>query len=170
MSIKNLFVFFMSVYFIASCQSYHIQLHGDIYKPYCGGAKPTEEQEKGLVITASNRVYDVFDFLHNPDKVLKKIELDSNGNYLGEFKVGYYALKQVEKSWSIEKLKKYYSVMDTINYRYAGDKKITLWKEQLDYVFEVKKETAKSTNNFTMKEKCFVGLNPCFEYIGPKPR
>jgi hypothetical protein len=160
----------MSVYFIASCQSYHIQLHGDIYKPYCGGAKPTEEQEKGLVITASNRVYDVFDFLHNPDKVLKKIELDSNGNYLGEFKVGYYALKQVEKSWSIEKLKKYYSVMDTINYRYAGDKKITLWKEQLDYVFEVKKETAKSTNNFTMKEKCFVGLNPCFEYIGPKPR
>jgi hypothetical protein len=170
MSIQNLFVFFMSVYFIASCQSYHIQLHGDIYKPYCGGAKPTEEQEKGLVITASNRVYDVFDFLHNPDKVLKKIELDSNGNYLGEFKVGYYALKQVEKSWSIEKLKKYYSVMDTINYRYAGDKKITLWKEQLDYVFEVKKETAKSTNNFTMKEKCFVGLNPCFEYIGPKPR
>jgi hypothetical protein len=160
----------MSVYFIASCQSYHIQLHGDIYKPYCGGARPTQEQEKGLVITASNRVYDVFDFLHNPDKVLKKIELDSNGNYLGEFKVGYYALKQVEKSWSIEKLKKYYSVMDTINYRYAGDKKITLWKEQLDYVFEVKKETAKSTNNFTMKEKCFVGLNPCFEYIGPKPR
>ena len=170
MSIQSLFVFFISIYFIASCQSYHIQLHGDIYKPYCGGARPTEEQEKGLVITASNRVYDVFDFLHNPDKVLKKIELDSNGNYLGEFKVGYYALKQVEKSWSIEKLKKYYSVMDTINYRYAGDKKITLWKEQLDYVFEVKKETAKSTNNFTMKEKCFVGLNPCFEYIGPKPR
>ena len=119
---------------------------------------------------ASYKVYIVFDLLNKQDKVLKKIELDSNGNYFGEFKVGYYALKQVEKSWSIETLKKYYSVMDTINYRYAGDKKITIWKEQLDYVFEVKKETAKSTNNFTMKENCFVGLNPCFEYIGPKPR
>ena len=170
MSIQNLFVFFMSVYFISSCQSYHIQLHGDIYKPYCGGARPTEEQEKGLVITASNRVYDVFDFLHNPDKVLKKIELDSNGNYFGEFKVGHYALRQVEKSWSIEKLKKYYSVLDTVNYRYAGDKKIAIWKERLDYVFEVKEETSKSTYNFTLKENCFVGLNPCFEYIGPKPR
>jgi hypothetical protein len=170
MSIQNLFVFFMSVYFIASCQSYHIQLHGDIYKPYCGGARPTQEQEKGVVMPASYKVYIVFDLLNKQDKVLKKIELDSNGNYFGEFKVGYYALKQVEKSWSIETLKKYYSVMDTINYRYAGDKKITIWKEQLDYVFEVKKETAKSTNNFTMKENCFVGLNPCFEYIGPKPR
>jgi hypothetical protein len=170
MSIQNLFVFFMSVYFIASCQSYHIQLHGDIYKPYCGGARPTEEQEKGLVITASNTVFIVFDLSNNQKKAVKNIELDSNGNYFGEFKVGYYALKQVEKSWSIETLKKYYSVMDTINYRYAGDKKITIWKEQLDYVFEVKKETAKSTNNFTMKENCFVGLNPCFEYIGPKPR
>jgi hypothetical protein len=160
----------MSVYFIASCQSYHIQLHGDIYKPYCGGARPTEEQEKGLVITASNTVFIVFDLSNNQKKAVKNIELDSNGNYFGEFKVGYYALKQVEKSWSIETLKKYYSVMDTINYRYAGDKKITIWKEQLDYVFEVKKETAKSTNNFTMKENCFVGLNPCFEYIGPKPR
>jgi hypothetical protein len=170
MSIQNLFVFFLSVYFIASCQSYHIQLHGDIYKPYCGGARPTEEQEKGVVIAASNRIYDVFDYLHNPDKVLKKIELDSNGNCFGEFKVGYYALKQVEKSWSIETLKKYYSVNDTINYRYAGDKKITLWKEQLDYVFEVKKETPKNAFNFVLNEKCFVGLNPCFEYIGPKPR
>ena len=170
MSIQNLFVFFMSVYFISSCQSYHIQLHGDIYKPYCGGAKPTEEQEKGLVIAASNRVYYVFDFLHNPDKVLKKIELDSNGNYFGEFKVGHYALRQVEKSWSIETLKKYYSVLDTVNYRYAGDKKVTLWKERLDYVFEVKEETSKSTYNFVLKERCFVGLNPCFEYIGPKPR
>ena len=169
MSIQNLFVFFMSVYFIASCQSYNIELHGDIYKPYCGGARPTEEQEKGVVIAASNRVYDVFDYLHNPDKVLKKIELDSNGNCFGEFKVGYYALKQVEKSWSIETLKKYYSVNDTINYRYAGDKKITLWKEQLDYVFEVKKETPKNAYNFILKERCFVGLNPCFEYIGPKP-
>ena len=170
MSIQNLFVFFMSVYFISSCQSYHIQLNGDIYKPYCGGARPTEEQEKGLVITASNRVYDVFDFLHNPDKVLKKIELDSNGNYFGEFKVGHYALRQVEKSWSIETLKKYYSVLDTVNYRYAGDKKIAIWKERLDYVFEVKEETSKSTYNFVLKERCFVGLNPCFEYIGPKPR
>ena len=170
MRIQNLFVFFMSVYFIASCQSYHIQLHGDIYKPYCGGARPTEAQEKGVVIAASNRIYDVFDYLHNADKVLKKIELDSNGNCFGEFKVGYYALKQVEKSWSIETLKKYYSVNDTINYRYAGDKKITLWKEQLDYVFEVKKETPKNAFNFILNEKCFVGLNPCFEYIGPKPR
>jgi hypothetical protein len=170
MKIQNLFVFFMSVYFIASCQSYHIQLHGDIYKPYCGGARPTEEQEKGVVIAASNRVYNVFDYLHNPDKVLKKIDLDSNGNYFGEFKVGYYALQQVEKSWSIETLKKYYSVNDTINYRYAGDKKITLWKEQLDYVFEVKKEKPKNDFKFVLNEKCFVGLNPCFEYIGPKPR
>lgn len=75
MSIQNLFVFFMSVYFIASCQSYHIQLHGDIYKPYCGGARPTQEQEKGVVMPASYKVYIVFDLLNKQDKVLKKNSL-----------------------------------------------------------------------------------------------
>ena len=170
MSIQNLFVFFMSVYFIASCQSYHIQLHGDIYKPYCGGARPTEEQEKGFVIAASNSIFIVFDLSNNQKKAVKNIKLDSNGNYFGVLKEGRYVLKQVEKSWSTETLKNYYSVSDTINYRYAGEKKIAIWKEQLDYDFEVKKETSKSAYNFVLKERCFVGLNPCFEYIGPKPR
>ena len=156
--------------FISSCQSTHIQLHGTIHKPYCGGARPTEEQAQGITIAASEMVFSVFEQLGAGQKFIKNISLDESGNYFGVLKDGYYVLQQVEKSWSTETLKNYYSVSDTINYRYAGEKKIAIWKEQLDYDFEVKKETSKSAYNFVLKERCFVGLNPCFEYIGPKPR
>jgi hypothetical protein len=50
---------------ISACQATHIHLHGSIHKPYCGGARPTEEQAQGITIAASKMVFSVFgsDFL-----------------------------------------------------------------------------------------------------------
>ena len=38
--------------FISDCQATHIHLHGTIHKPYCGGARPTEEQAQASIALA----------------------------------------------------------------------------------------------------------------------
>lgn len=170
MSSQNLFAFFMSVYFIASCQSYQIQLHGDIYKPYCGGARPTMEQAQGITSPARNSTFILLKNKSNPATALDTIQLDDNGNFVGRYATGSYGLKRIEKSWQSEYIANYYFISDSINYQYKGSKAIELWKNQLDSEFEVIKKNKQQSLQFILKEKCFVGLNPCYDYIGPKPR
>ena len=55
------------------------------------------------------------------------------------------------------------------NYKYIGDKKLDQWTKETDFSFIVI-DSDSLIKGFVLKEKCFVGLNPCFEYIGPKPR
>jgi hypothetical protein len=52
-------------------------------------------------------------------------------------------------------------------YAFVGIEMLTAWKNTADFTMEVKEN---SEVKIELKEKCFVGLNPCMEYIGPKPR
>jgi hypothetical protein len=51
-------------------------------------------------------------------------------------------------------------------YAFVVVEKIKIWKSTPDFTMEIKENKAVKIE---LKEKCFVGLNPCMEYIGPKP-
>jgi hypothetical protein len=72
----------------------------------------------------------------------------------------YEQLKQLEIQQKFQK-------PDSELYAFVGIKQLETWKSTADFTFEVNDETNVS---ITLSEKCFVGLNPCMEYIGPKPR
>lgn len=155
--------------FISACQATHIHLHGTIHKPYCGGAKPTPLQAEGNVYSAAGMSLDLFCVDQDDNKKVERIILDDNGLWKGTLKKGQYILKQADKGLSLTALKVKYHLNDTLNYKYIGDKKLDQWTKETDFVFIV---VASDTlrKDFVLKEKCFVGLNPCFEYIGQKPR
>ena len=167
-ALKTLF-FILIMMLIASCSSQKIQLRVQAFKPYCGGAKPTPLQAEGTLYSAAGMTLELFGVDQGDNKKVERIILDDNGLWKGTLKKGQYILKQADKGLSLTALKVKYHLNDTLNYKYIGDKKLDQWTKETDFVFRV---VASDTlrKDFVLKEKCFVGLNPCFEYIGPKPR
>jgi hypothetical protein len=160
---------FTLILFLFSCSTQKVSVLVEVYKPYCGGAKPTPEMAKGSKIPFSNEKIAVY--IKNSDETLtpvflKWIVLDSFGKWKGSLKSGSYNLFRFEKTLSFTELEKKYRAPDNEMYGFVGEEKIIQWKETPDYTLEVSKETIVT---ITLSEKCFVGLNPCMEYIGPKP-
>lgn len=141
----------------------------ETWKPYCGGAKPTPEIAKGTSRPFKNEK--VILYKMNVDSksytIEKWITLDSIGKWNGKLKAGSYQVFRGDKLLSIEEIQQKFRKPDSEMYAFVGIEYLKSWKETADFTFEVKDET---TVSITLNEKCFVGLNPCMEYIGPKPR
>jgi hypothetical protein len=154
---------------IVSCTSQKIQIQVQVFKPYCGGAKPTPIQAEGILYAAAGMSLDLFCVDKKGSRKVKRIALDDKGIWDGTLAQGEYILKQADKGLSLTALKVKYHLNDTLNNKYIGDKKLDQWTKETDFNLNV---VASDTlrKDFVLKEKCFVGLNPCFEYIGPKPR
>jgi hypothetical protein len=141
----------------------------ETWKPYCGGAKPTSEMAKGTRTPLSNEkvaIYKLNDQLKS-FAFEKWIQLDSTGKWNGKLKPGNFRVFRADKMLSIEEIQQKFRKPDSEMYAFVGLEQLESWKATPDFTFEVKDETNVS---ITLSEKCFVGLNPCMEYIGPKPR
>lgn len=161
--------FYLFLLLLTSCTAQKVSVFMEVYKPYCGGAKPTPEIAKGIRTPFSNEKVAIFkmsDDLKSFD-FEKWIQLDSLGNWTGKLKQGTYIVFRSDKMLSIEEIKQKFQKPDSELYAFVGIKQLETWKATADFSFEVKDETNVS---ITLSEKCFVGLNPCMEYIGPKPR
>lgn len=154
---------------LTSCSSQKVALVVETWKPYCGGAKPTPEIAKGTTSAFKNEKVVLYKM--NVDSKFytleKWIKLDSTGKWTGKLKTGSYQVFRGDKMLSIEEIQQKFRKPDTEMYAFVGIEYLKSWKKTADFSFEVKDETSVS---FTLNEKCFVGLNPCMEYIGPKPR
>lgn len=154
---------------LTSCSSQKVTLFMETWKPYCGGAKPTPEIAKGTSRPFKNEK--VILYKMNVDSksytIEKWITLDSIGKWNGKLKTGNYQVFRGDKLLSIEEIQQKFRKPDSEMYAFVGIEYLKSWKETADFTFEVKDET---TVSITLNEKCFVGLNPCMEYIGPKPR
>lgn len=160
---------FIFLLLLTSCTAQKVSIFMEVYKPYCGGAKPTPEMAKGIRTPFSNQkaaVFKMSDDLKSFD-FEKWIQLDSLGNWIGKLKHGTYNVFRADKMLSIEEIEKKFRKPDDEMYAFVGIKQLESWKATTDFTFEVKDETNVS---ITLSEKCFVGLNPCMQYIGPKPR
>jgi hypothetical protein len=126
-------------------------------------------QAEGTLSSAAEMSLDLFCVDKKGSRKVDRIVLDEKGIWDGTLAQGEYILKRADKELTLSELKVKFSIDDTLNYKYIGDKKLDQWTKETDFVFSV---VASDTlrKGFVLKEKCFVGLNPCFEYIGPKPR
>ncbi|MFY7669274.1 MAG: hypothetical protein ACOVQG_11040 [Crocinitomicaceae bacterium] len=161
--------FYLFLLLLTSCTAQKVSVFMEVYKPYCGGAKPTPEIAKGIRTPFSNEKVAFFK-MSNDLKSFdfeKWIQLDSLGNWNGKLKQGTYIVFRSDKMLTIEEIEKKFRKPDSELYAFVGIKQLETWKATADFTFEVKDETNVS---ITLSEKCFVGLNPCMEYIGPKPR
>jgi hypothetical protein len=161
--------FYLFLLLLTSCTAQKVSVFMEVYKPYCGGAKPTPEIAKGIRTPFSNEKVAVFKMSDDLKsfEMEKWIQLDSLGNWTGKLKQGTYIVFRSDKMLSIEEIKQKFQKPDSELYAFVGIKQLETWKATADFSFEVKDETNVS---ITLSEKCFVGLNPCMEYIGPKPR
>jgi hypothetical protein len=161
--------FYLFLLLLTSCTAQKVSVFMEVYKPYCGGAKPTPEIAKGIRTPFSNEKVAIFKMSDDLKsfEMEKWIQLDSLGNWTGKLKQGTYIVFRSDKMLTIEEIEKKFRKPDTEMYAFVGIKQLETWKATADFTFEVKDETNIS---ITLSEKCFVGLNPCMEYIGPKPR
>ena len=161
--------FYLFLLLLTSCTAQKVSVFMEVYKPYCGGAKPTPEIAKGIRTPFSNEKVAVFKMSDDLKsfEMEKWIQLDSLGNWNGKLKQGTYIVFRSDKMLTIEEIEKKFRKPDSELYAFVGIKQLETWKATADFSFEVKDETNVS---ITLSEKCFVGLNPCMEYIGPKPR
>jgi hypothetical protein len=143
-----------------------IQMQFQVHKPYCGGARPTPEMEKGELIPLSNQIF-CMKLGNNDSYFFCELETNDEGFISPiEIKPGTYELYREQKSQSFESFKEYYRTTDTL-FQYIGDKDAKIEFEKPDFILSVEKD---STFNFVVQSKCYVGLNPLIKYIGPKVR
>lgn len=141
--------------------------------PYCGGAKPTPEMALGTVRGLVNQVL-VINYRKLNAKPTDKwlslvVTLDSNGKWKGKIpKKSEITIYLAEQLLSLSELKTKYVLSDLKNYALKEDAAIELWKSEPIYKNSIK--TCKKNLEIEILEKCFLGLNPCYQYIGPKPR
>ena len=164
------YLLILTFFLFNACFSQRVNLFVESWKPYCGGAKPTPEVERGIrtpfsgeKIAAFRRNYEN----SNPPVLVKWLQLDEEGKWEGCLKPGIYDFYRSEKILSLDEIEKKHRFKDNENYAFIGIEKLNKWKTTPDYTIEIKKKTELK---ITLIEKCFVGLNPCMEYIGPNPK
>ena len=154
---------------LTSCSSQKVALVVETWKPYCGGAKPTPEMAKGTNTPYANEKMVLFKMSDDSKSYTleKWISLDSLGKWDGKLNPGNYRVFRSDKMLSIEEIQQKFRKPESEMYAFVGVEMLKSWKATADFTFEVKEKTNVS---ITLSENCFVGLNPCMVYIGPKPR
>lgn len=141
--------------------------------PYCGGAKPTPEIAAGTTKSFGNQrliiQYQKTNEVNSGKWNSLEITVDSNGNWKGKIpKKSNIRIFLANQFLSLSELKSNYSLSDTKRYTLKDDAAIELWKRKPIYEKSVKE--IKKSIQIELLEACFVGLNPCYWYSGPKPR
>lgn len=141
----------------------------EIHKPYCGGAKPNEEQLKGYFEPYSNSTFIIKKQMNN-DKELETISSFST-NENGEFELkipkGKYIVIHEDKVLSFDQYIQKLSKTTDKFLKYIGDKDAKMQFESIDFFLEVEGD---KTFQYAFKSRCFSGINPLLRYDGPKPQ
>lgn len=161
---KLLFLLFI-ILSIYGCSSQRQTLVFIKHTPYCGGARPTPEMARGTVVMASKSKFALTK--KGETKIEKWIITDTSGTWTGKLAAGNYDVYRADKFLSNEELMKQLKtfILDSINYRFNGEKCLELWKKEPDYSFTA---SLSGSIHVELRGKCFVGFTPCIEYIGPK--
>lgn len=178
------FIYILSLALLFSCGSsknvgnadskkdkkeFDIELSVQYRKPYCGGARPTPEQERGFLMPYQNKEIALKIGTSNADsvKVYKKITTDEKGNVSIKLPAGTYAVVLPHKLVPYEEFKK--NELEKFNGKqlklYKEDCLIEFWKNA-DATIEVKES---GSIQIEMRNTCYSGFNYCMQYTGPLP-
>lgn len=173
---KLLFIF--SIYYLSGCGIFQkkensandnlhtVELHGTVYHPYCGGAKPSPDVEKGYYESMKFGSFKLFKgTVYNGENELVQVtDLDEAGNVTLQLADGDYLLMRSDKFLSIADFMKNNGPANEIHYVIKDQSCFKTWMNTPDLIFSVHTDTVIELRD---KAKCWVGTNPCLEYIGP---
>ncbi len=166
----------LSLTFLSSCAIFKgkkqkVVVKGiiEIHKPYCGGAKPTEEMSKGTKEAYSNATFYVKSAMNNDSKkeTVLTFTTDEKGNYSIKLKKGSYFVIHEDKVLSFEKYVEKNKQTNNKFLEYIGDKDAKKEYEHVDFLLNIQEN---KEFNYAYKTKCFSGLNMLLKYVGPLPQ
>ncbi len=164
-------VLLLAIVLIAGCAStqstFTIQLKVVDHLPHCGGPFPTPEQVNGTDEAVTGEVFgliagDIFsDTMHEP--II--LHLNDEGMCQLSLKAGNYALVLLDKWMESASFRAKYSAYDEQLYRVKDAACFEQWRTSVDFSLNV---SGDSVVTFVRPNKCYTGVHPCLEYIGPK--
>lgn len=136
------------------------------HKPYCGGARPTPEMEKGFTDPVPNADFYIYsgDRPENKKDMIK-VTTNEQGVFTVQLIPGEYHIVQAQKLLPLEEFIKN-NTYDSQHYQQAPEPCFRDWKDSPDFSFKLEGE---SKEVFTENHRCFIGANPCLKYVGPYP-
>ena len=136
------------------------------HRPYCGGARPTEEQMGGITNALANEVFYIYKD-ERPSSVTKmiKVTTDAEGKFSIDLKNGTYSVISADKALPIDEFIAKKTIVDQF-YTYSNDKCFESWRMTPDFTIDLSQAAVEVV---TIPEKCFTGDNPCMQYTGPYP-
>jgi hypothetical protein len=145
---------------------YSVQLHGTVHHPYCGGAKPDPDVAKGYYESMKLEKFNLYSGkeIKRSNQPVKEVKLDEGGNVTLILAPGDYYLLHVDKLLSTDEFMKKNGPFNNQHYVVKDKSCYEYWMSSPDLVFTVNADTVIEMRK---KAKCWVGTNPCLEYIGP---
>ncbi|MBK8503642.1 MAG: hypothetical protein IPL46_16395 [Saprospiraceae bacterium] len=137
------------------------------HRPYCGGAAPSKEMEKGFITILPDQDFIIKKGVVNDDKVpvIVEVTADSIGRFSIALDTGRYLLIFPEKHATFEDF--YQTQSKERPMLQPGPRDCFLaWWQRPDATFYISDTT--SHVECTIRSTCDAGFNPCMYYTGPK--
>ena len=143
-----------------------INFHGNVHKPYCGGARPNQAVAAGYNEPLNNEKFNILKGTSFTEgmEIYKEISLDDEGNAVFSLPIGDYMLIRADKYLSLEAFMKKNAPMEDKNFNVKGEDCFKTRKNTPEMYFTIVNDT---TIELLQKAKCWVGINECIEYVGP---
>ena len=136
------------------------------HHPYCGGASPTPEMERGSFSVVRNTEFHLVKKGDTSRTSILKFKTDDKGHFEFEIEAGEYSIFKYDKMLSFDDFYNAYSTpVGSFNVS-VGIDCYREWYNKPDYKLNVSKDT---NIEIIFYAGCFTGINPCVNYTGPCP-
>jgi len=143
-----------------------IKFNGTTHVPYCGGARPSTDVAAGYYQSMKFESFKLFNGTDysTASKAIQEIKLDEGGNIELNLPDGNYTLVHTDKFLSLDEFKKINGPYEPKLFMVKEDACYQDWMNTPDLTFKVVNDTI---IEYRKRAKCWVGTNPCLEYVGP---
>lgn len=140
-----------------------VSLKFEKHFPYCGGAVPTPEMEKGTFSPQVNTTFYLVDSASKQQKITTN-ELGIANVLLDNGEYSIYTSNK--KELSLEEFVKKNKPNNEL-YKIKSTDCFEEWYNKVDFTLTVNSETSNEVVTFTERNRCYTQNNPCVTYEGP---
>jgi hypothetical protein len=137
--------------------------------PYCGGAAPSAEMEHKCETEIKSDFIIQYQQGYGNSTWLKKLKTDSLGIIRCNLPYGKYCLKRADMNMAFEDFYKMPKKEDDKYNVYRDRTCYYSWWKSCILTFELNKENKSVITEVLINSRCYVGEDPCHNYIGPRP-
>ena len=157
--------------FRAPNQEFEVRIVAQIHKPYCGGARPIPEMERGVFEPIQQETFYIKQRDKNSEnsRPIASFTTNDEGKAIVLLPAGVYSVLRQEQIVPFDEFYKPYSAnrKGEKTVRYKEEACFREWYETPELTFTV--ENKNVSLDLLRRTHCFIGANPCAIYEGPYP-